>query len=209
MSLNNNGTTDLTNPLRVLCVLTDTSGFGDVVFLIKFVKYILKSYGQNVGVQVVVGKTKVEFVASCFTDKELVGSYSEYTSALSMTSRLIIHTGARIISKQLRLDYTLNGDVLFIVPKTNFAINLDYEDPVAIQNNSYVLSEYNPMLRQKNTTIYTGVQDESGVLSGFFLNNTRLPFVDLRTVKKYSILYIYTDDESIKEFVVYPTRIRF
>ena len=169
---------NIVDSFKIICTVGDTTGYGDIIFFIKFVKYLLSQY-EKIKIIIVISSRKETFISNN------LNPYLIYTNKLCS-------------------EYEIDGDILFIVPKTNVSINLKYKNLETIKKNSYTLSEYNSMENHSKATISTGIGLKNiGMLDNNFsntINNIKQPF---------SITYIYLDEQSIYEYYFEPAKIKF
>lgn len=192
---------NLEGKFTIICAIADTAGFGDVIFFVKFTKYLIKQY-PNIKINIVISKAKKEFIKqslnpSIIYDDDIVEEHFGGNNNILMTVCLIV-------DDQLINDIPIDGDILFIAPKTNININLKYANPTKIKNNSYVLSEYNPEFYKNKGTINTGIQNKN---TGLLINNYKNTINDEKEI--YSIAYIYSEDQYMEEFKFSPSKIKF
>jgi len=186
---------------KIICTVGDTTGYGDIIFFIKFVKYLLAQY-DKVKIIIVISCRKVSFISNNL-NPYIIYSDDEIKTIPKGNNRLELIVGY-ISNNKLCSKYEIDGDILFIVPKTNISVNLKYKNPECIQKNSYTLSEYNSMGSNTISTISTGIGLKNiGMLQNNFpntINNIKQPF---------SITYIYLDEQSIYEYYFEPSQIIF
>jgi len=191
----------IVDSFKIICTIGDTSGYGDIIFFIKFVKYLLAQY-DKIKIIIVVSNRKITFVSNIL-NPYIIHSDNEVKIIPKGNNRLELIVGY-IVDNKLCSNYEIDGDILFIVPKTNISINLKYKNLETIKRNSYTLSEYNPMEEHTKSTINTGIGSKKiGMLNNNFpntINNIKKPF---------SITYIYLDEQSIYEYYFEPSKINF
>jgi hypothetical protein len=191
--------TYFTRPFTIICALADTYGFGDVIFFTKFVKYLYIQYA-HVKIVLVVSERKKSFICSVI-NPGYVYNNSKYEKIPGGNEKIELHTGI-IENNELKTLYKIDGDILFIAPKTNMKINITYATPEVILNNSYTLSEYNPINYKSSASINTGVNN-TGLLLNNYKNSTNMEKM------LYSVTYIYTGYDHIIEYTIKPSRIKF
>ena len=195
---------NLYSMFKVICVLADTAGFGDVIFFTKFVKYLSRQY-PNISLSIAITNKKRDFIKNILKPcKIYIGKETEIHPSGNKNIECYI---CDIIDDQfLKSEHIFEGDILFIAPKTNVKIKLKYLYPEKIKNNTYVLSEYNPTKKAMGN-INTGLHKKADSLTGIHLNNYPETFNSEKEL--YSITYIYAEDAYMEEYAFKPSSITF
>lgn len=191
-------------PFTIICAVADTYGFGDTIFFVKFVKYIMKQY-PNVKLNIVVSSGKKSFISNILQPIKIY-SESGVEDVKGGNSNINMYIGTNY-EKNFSVTYTpIPGDVMFVAPKTNIRIDLTFSDIETVTNNAYTLSEYN-YSRSKGITINSGIKNISSKNVGILLNS--LPTTQNPEKELYSITYIYTGKYMALEFNFKPYKIKF
>ena len=192
---------NIVDSFKIICTVGDTTGYGDIIFFIKFVKYLLSQY-EKIKIIIVISSRKETFISNNL-NPYLIYTNNKIKTIQKGNNRLELIVGY-VNDNKLCSEYEIDGDILFIVPKTNVSINLKYKNLETIKKNSYTLSEYNSMENHSKATISTGIGLKNiGMLDNNFsntINNIKQPF---------SITYIYLDEQSIYEYYFEPAKIKF
>jgi hypothetical protein len=190
-------------PFTIICAVADTYGFGDTIFFVKFVKYIIKQY-DNIKISLVISKGKRNFISKILKpckiyDGDSVTEISDGDKNIDMYIGIV---EGDLFTTQI----PVYGDIMFIAPKTNTEINLLLSNRQTIQDNSYSLSEYNYM-KKPGATITTGIRFSRSNNVGILLNNFKSTSPPEKGL--YSITYIYTHEDMLEEFEFNPQKIKF
>ena len=193
-------------PFTIICALADTTGFGDVIFFVKFIKYLLNQY-HNIKISIMISERKKKLITSIFNPRLIYDCKTVKTVKIDNygNDNIALYIGTLIGNNndgELKTDMKIYGDIMFVPPRTNTTINIQYENRETIANNSYTLSEYNPLNHDLEATINTGINQ-----AGLLLNNYKnRPNIETMA---YSMTYLYVGDDYIEEYEFVPSLIKF
>ena len=167
--------------LKIAVLSNPLNGFGDIIFSVKFVKYLVNTF-ENIIITYIADNQSGNFA------KELLVKYKNVNILLCDLD----------YKNTLNSDIEIDCDILFITPKTTKKFELKFKNETTVLDNTYSFSEYNPVPHM-TSSVDTGFGVE---LSGLLLNN--IP--NTRCVKKfitlYSVCYFYLDDGNLKRMIL-------
>lgn len=190
-------------PFTVICALGVTAGFGDLIFFVNFVKYLSQQY-SDIKINIVIPENKKQFICSNLNIGKIYSDKSEevINSDINNMNLYVSIQYSEDNVTEIRTSMEIDGDILFIPPKTK-GLNIQYTKPDVIRDNSYTLSEYNP-LPHGESSITTGIKNKAGLLLDNYKNSIN------QEKEEYSISYIYTLKYMVQnEFRFKPSEIRF
>jgi hypothetical protein len=183
--------------LKIAVAVNALNGFGDIIFSIKFVKYLIKTFinieviyiiDKLRGIQFVENLEEFDNVSILFCDVEIVKDKEDSPYIYIIKS-----------------DKEIDCNILFISPKTSGQFQFKFKNESDVLNNTYSLSEYNPFDKptyKMGSSIETGIGTE---LAGLLLNNARnIPFMKSFKTPYYSVCYFYLDEINIKKMTLSP-----
>lgn len=180
------------------------AGFGDIIFSIKFFKYLVRTF-INIEIIYIVEKRSHEFIIKL----------KDHNLPKVNISLLLCDIIVKEDTNVMIYDKEIDCDILFISPKTNGTFDLKFKNKEDVLNNTYTLSEYNP-INHAVSTINTGVgnllkfkkgdvKEKDEKLSGLLLNNIRSTPIIIKSDKKYySVCYFYLDKENLRNVTILP-----
>lgn len=184
--------------LKIAVAVNILNGFGDIIFSIKFVKYLVKTF-INIEVIYIIDRQRGE---------QFVENLQEFRNVSILFCDIEIKNCIKTDPSDspyfyiIKTDKEIDCDILFITPKTSGRFQFKFKNELDVINNTYSLSEYNPFDKpgyKMGSSIDTGIGTG---LTGLLLNNA--PFMKSFKTPYYSVCYFYLDDVNIKKMTLSP-----
>lgn len=190
-------------PTKIMCISLDTYGLGDLVFGLKFVRYLLE-ISNNISIDLLTSVKGYNFLKDKFENR--VNLIALHTVEYDQASRKL-----NLLECNQKFEDT---DILFISPTTSQFVTgiprLEFGKTWnRLKNHCYLISEFNLCL--KDESIISGIENgySSSKNVGITLTNPEISqissekeFENLMSLTKgeiYSIIYIYKITDRVYE----------